>query len=100
MTRTSYGQPIPEGKVIIHNVESIEDINKDFYVDVGLPGDARLTLQALIDEVKSQIGEAGRPANGVAEEIAEVRKGWMAEWLPLLETEEVPHWHISGHKRN
>ena len=37
MTRTSYGQPIPDGKVIIHNVESIEDINKDFSVDVGLP---------------------------------------------------------------
>ena len=71
-------------------MESIEDINKDFSVDVGLPGDAGLTLQALIDEVKGQIGEAGRPANGVAEEIAEIRKGWLAEWTPLLETEEVP----------
>ena len=90
MTRTSYGQPIPDGKVIIHNVESIEDINKDHYVDVGLPGDAKLTLQALIDEVKGQVGESGRPANGIAEEIAEVRKGWLAEWKPLLETEEVP----------
>ena len=90
MTRTSYGQPIPDGKVIIHNVESIEDINKDFSVDVGLPGDARLTLQALIDEVKSQIGGAGGQPNGVAEEIAEVRKGWLAEWRPLLETDEVP----------
>ena len=90
MTRTSYGQPIPDGKVIIHNVESIEDINKDFYVDVGLPGDAKLTLQALIDEVKSQIGDAGRPPNGITEEIAEVRRGWLAQWLPLLETDEVP----------
>ena len=90
MTRTSYGQPIPDGKVIIHNVESIEDINKDFSVDVGLPGDARLTLQALIDEVKSQIGGVGGQPNGVAEEIAEVRKGWLAEWRPLLETDEVP----------
>ena len=90
MTRTSYGQPIPDGKVIIHNVESIEDINKDFSVDVGLPGDAKLTLRALIDEVKSQIGGAGGQPNGVAEEIAEVRKGWLAEWRPLLETDEVP----------
>ena len=90
MTRTSYGQPIPDGKVIIHNVESIEDINKDFSVDVGLPGDARLTLQALIDEVKAQVGEGGRPANGVAEEIAEVRRGWLDQWTPLLETDEVP----------
>ena len=90
MTRTSYGQPVPDGKVLIQNVESIEDINKDFSIDVGLPGDARLTLQAVIDEVKAQIGAGGRPANGVAEEIAEVRKGWLAEWTPLLETDEVP----------
>ena len=90
MTRTSYGQPIPGGKVIIHNVESIEDINKDFSVDVGLPGDAKLTLQALVDELKAQVGEAGRAPNGVAEEIAEVRKGWLDQWTPLLETDEVP----------
>ncbi|GIS82687.1 MAG: hypothetical protein CM1200mP15_13190 [Dehalococcoidia bacterium] len=36
MTRTNYGQPIPDGKVIIHNVESIEDINKDFSFDFGV----------------------------------------------------------------
>ena len=60
MTRTSYGQPIPDGKVIIHNTESIEDINKDYTVDVGLPGDAKLTIKMLIDEVKAQAGENGR----------------------------------------
>lgn len=91
MTRTSYGQPIPDGKVIIHNVESIEDINKDFAVDVGLPGDAKLTLQALIGEVKSQIGDGGRNGqNGIAQEIAEIRKGWLDEWTPLLNSDEVP----------
>ena len=91
MTRTSYGQPIPNGKVIIHNVESIEDINKDFSADVGLPGDAKLTLQALIGEVKAQIGDGGRTGqNGVAKEIAELRKGWLDEWTPLLNSDEVP----------
>ena len=90
MTRTSYGQPIPDGKVIIHNVESIEDINKDFSVDVGLPGDAGVTLRALIDEVKARTGPEGRPPNGVAEEIAQLRKEWLEQWTPLLETDEVP----------
>ena len=65
LTRTSYGQPIPDGKVIIHSVESIEDINKDYSVDIGLPGDARLTLQAMIDAVKAQLG--ARPRNTVGE---------------------------------
>jgi thiamine pyrophosphate-dependent acetolactate synthase large subunit-like protein len=91
MTRTGYGQPIPGGKVIIHNVESIEDINKDFSVDVGLPGDAKLTLQALIDEVKARIGEQGHKGQTtVAKEISEIRAGWMAEWTPLLNSDEVP----------
>jgi thiamine pyrophosphate-dependent acetolactate synthase large subunit-like protein len=91
MTRTSYGQPIPDGKVIIHNVESIEDINKDFAVDVGLPGDAKLTLQALIGEVKSQIGDGGRNGqSGIAQEIADIRKGWLDEWTPALKSDEVP----------
>ncbi|MCH8062674.1 MAG: thiamine pyrophosphate-requiring protein [Chloroflexi bacterium] len=91
MTRTGYGQPIPDGKVIIHNVESIEDINKDFSVDVGLPGDAKLTLQAMIEEVKAQAGENGRKGKTeVAAEIKGIRDGWIAEWTPLLNSDDVP----------
>ena len=91
MTRTGYGQPIPDGKLIIHNVESIEDINKDFSVDVGLPGDAKLTLQAMIAEVKAQAGQNGRNGTtSVASEIAEIQKKWMAEWTSLLNSDEVP----------
>ena len=91
MTRTGYGQPIPDGKVIIHNVESIEDINKDFSADVGLPGDAKLTLQAMIDEVKGQIGDNGRKAHTqVSGEIAKLKEQWMSEWTPALTSDEVP----------
>ena len=91
MTRTSYGQPIPSGKVIIHNTESIEDINKDFSVDVGIPGDAKLTLQAMIDEVKAQLGENGRKdQTKVANEIALLKERWMAEWTQILNSDQVP----------
>ena len=91
MTRTSYGQPIPDGKTIIHNVEGIDDINKDFSVDVGLPGDTKLTLQMMIEEVKGQIGESGREErNGVSAAIGELKEHWLAEWRPLLESDEVP----------
>ena len=91
MTRTNYGQPIPDGKVIIHNVESIEDINKDFSVDVGLPGDTKLTLAAMIAEVKAQIGENGRRGQtNIAKEIAEIKDAWYAEWEDLLNSDEVP----------
>jgi thiamine pyrophosphate-dependent acetolactate synthase large subunit-like protein len=91
MTRTGYGQTIPSNKVFIHNTESIEDINKDYAVDVGLPGDAKLTLQAIIDEVKAQIGEKGRKGqNGVATEIAGIQSSWMADWTSILSSEDVP----------
>lgn len=89
LTRTSYGQPIPDGKTIIHNTESIEDINKDYPVAIGLPGDARTTLRLMIDEARAQIGERPRP-NDVAAEIAELRRQWLAEWTPLLTSDELP----------
>ena len=91
MTQTSYGQPIPSGKVIIHNTESIEDLNKDFSVDVGIPGDAKLTLQALIEEVKAQIGESGRKdQTKVAAEIARLKETWLADWSQILKSGETP----------
>ena len=99
MTRTGYGQPIPGGKVIIHNVETIDDINKDFSVDVGLPGDAKLALQAMIAEVKSQTGANGRKGStNVAAEISAMHDAWMGEWNDILKTDQMPisHYRVIG----
>ena len=91
LTKSHYGQPIPEDKTIIQNVEGIEDINKDYAVSVGLPGDAKLTLQMMIEEVKGLLGETGRKGqNGVSETVAEIKQQWLGEWQPLLESDEVP----------
>jgi thiamine pyrophosphate-dependent acetolactate synthase large subunit-like protein len=91
LTRTGYGQPIPGGKIMIHNTESIEDINKDYFIEVGLPGDTKLTIQMLIDEVKGQLGKNGRKGkSNVAAEIAEVKQQWLSEWTDLLNSDEVP----------
>ncbi|MBM3139489.1 MAG: thiamine pyrophosphate-requiring protein [Chloroflexi bacterium] len=91
LTRTGYGQPIPEGKRIIHNSEAIEDINKDYAVEVGLPGDARATIEMLVEEVKAQLGPQGRRGKTkVAEEIAKTKKQWMSEWTDVLASDEKP----------
>jgi thiamine pyrophosphate-dependent acetolactate synthase large subunit-like protein len=91
LTRTGYGQPIPGGKIMIHNTESIEDINKDYFIEVGLPGDTKLTIQMLIDEVKGQLGKNGRKGkSNVAAEIAEIKQQWLSEWTDLLNSDEVP----------
>ncbi|MCZ6633223.1 MAG: thiamine pyrophosphate-requiring protein [bacterium] len=91
LTRTSYGQPIAPGKTLIQNTNSPDDINKDEAVDIGLVGDTKLTLQAILDEVKAQVGEQGRGDSAqVAAEIATVRKQWLEEWTPLLTSDEEP----------
>ena len=91
MTRTGYGQPIPPGKTIIHSVGSIEDINKDFPVDIALPGDARVTLQTMIEEVKSRLGEHGRRGETSAPaQIATVKEEWLQAWMPVLTDDEEP----------
>jgi thiamine pyrophosphate-dependent acetolactate synthase large subunit-like protein len=91
LTRTSYGQPIPGGKTMIHNTESIEDINKDYNIAVGLPGDTKLTIQMLIEEVKAQLGANGRKGqSNVAAAIAEIKQQWMSEWTNLLHSDDVP----------
>ena len=91
LTRTGFGLPIPDGKFLIHSTASAEDINKDYAADLGLVGDAQLTLAAMIEEVKAQVGEEGRAEDDrTVEEIAATKREWLGEWTPLLESTEVP----------
>lgn len=90
LTINSYTRTLPAGKkTVIHNTINTADVNKDTVSDIGLIGDARLTLEMLTEEVKAQIGEEGRDT-GIAARIAASRKTWMAEWLPILNSDEAP----------
>jgi thiamine pyrophosphate-dependent acetolactate synthase large subunit-like protein len=86
-TATVFGAPIPAGKVVIHATNNEADVNKDVAADVAFLGDARLVLGQLIQEVQRQ---GGRPVDSPAEEIAEVKRAWLAEWQPLLTSDETP----------
>ena len=91
LTRTFYGQPIRGHKTLIQNTNNPADVNKDEAVDIALIGDTRLTLGALIDEVRAQIGD--RPAergDATAAAIAATRQQWLDEWRPLLTSDETP----------
>ena len=91
LTRSLYGQVIPPGKLIIHNSDNPDEINKDENAAIGLPGDARLTLQALLEEVSSILGPQGRARQkSPVGEIAALKDEWLAEWKPLLDSEEEP----------
>lgn len=88
-TETSFGVKMPKGKRYIHATLDHMDLNKDIECEIGLVGDAKLTLQALLDAVKAKQPKA-RDRQDVAAEIKGVEEGWMAEWLPKLTSNDTP----------
>lgn len=90
-TSTNYGKKIPSGKIMVHSTNSENDINKDYNADYAVLGDARLVLDALIDEIKDQThGEGNRKVRDIASEVREIKSNWLSEWMPQLTSEEVP----------
>ena len=89
LTATPYGQRISSGKVLIHSVIADDEINKDTAADIGLVGDAKLALAALIDAVKGLIGEAGR-RTGVRARIKDAKDEWLRQWTPYLTNDDGP----------
>ena len=90
LTRSPYAQSIRSDVCIIQNSNNPDDIGKDEDVRIGLVGDARLTLQALIEEVKVQLGGGIRDNTEVVREIQNNRKKWFDQWKPLLESDSKP----------
>ena len=90
LTRSPYAQSIRSDVFIIQNSNNPDEIGKDEDVRVGLVGDARLTLQALIEEVKVQLGGGIRDNTEVVREIQNNRKKWFDQWKPLLESDSKP----------
>ena len=88
-TETSFGVPMPKGKTMIHATLDPNHLNKDIAADLGLIGDAALTLDALLEELKSHV-KTKRDSKAVAREIAEMRKAWLEEWLPKLTSKDTP----------
>ncbi len=92
LSRSPYSHEIRPETVIIQNSNNPDDINKDEAAAVGLIGDARLTLAALVDEVKTRIGETGREERKrrVAAGIGALKGQWLEEWRPLRTSNEQP----------
>jgi thiamine pyrophosphate-dependent acetolactate synthase large subunit-like protein len=91
MSRTGFGIQLPRNKPYIHNTIDPVDINKDIPTQFPLIGDSKLTLQALIPELRQRL--AGRPRGKTAEvnaEITKVKAGWMEKWTPKLFSDETP----------
>ncbi len=91
LTRTPYGQVLSSEKTLLHNTIDPEDLNKDVSAMVGLVGDTKLTLLALMEEFKT---EGFKKDNGevtqIKKEINALKKKWMQDWNPILHSGEIP----------
>jgi len=88
-TETAFGIAMPPGKKFIHATLDPNHLNKDVRAEIGLIGDAQLTLDALCAEVERLITKP-REFSSVAKEIAQVRKAWLDEWAPRVNSDEAP----------
>ncbi len=92
--RFSHGIPDPAKKTIIHcNVDELH-INKMYPTAHAVIGDARLTLQALRQEVSGRTsgatGGAGRNAGDVAAEVRAARDQALARYRQVMNSDETP----------
>jgi acetolactate synthase-1/2/3 large subunit len=88
-TETNFGIKFPAGKKFIHATLDPNHLNKDVVSSVGLVGDAKLTLQALIGELRQTI-KSNRDYKETAAEIAAARAEWMTQWQPLIDSNDSP----------
>ncbi|MBI5876533.1 MAG: thiamine pyrophosphate-requiring protein [Chloroflexi bacterium] len=90
-TTTNFGTKLPKTKRYVHATLDAADIDKEIPAEVGLVGDAALTLDALLAELSARLGgkPRGRSA-AVAAEIASVREPWLNAWRAKLDSDATP----------
>jgi acetolactate synthase-1/2/3 large subunit len=88
--RFSHAIPDPEKKTIVQCTVDTLDINRSYETRLAVIGDAKLTLQALIDELAKQAGRGVWKNPKVIEEIAAARQAFQAKFRPFMESNEKP----------
>ncbi len=88
-TETNFGVKMPKGPKIIHATLEPMHLNKDVRAEIGLIGDAGLTLDALLAELTTLVSSPRDPAP-VAAEIQAAREPWLAKWMPKLRSNDAP----------
>ena len=92
-THTAFGIPWPRylgTAAIIQATLDTADLHKDVAIDLGLVGDARLTLEAVLAEVRALLPAARGRAAKTAAEIASLHSEWIADWSAKLDCPDSP----------
>jgi thiamine pyrophosphate-dependent acetolactate synthase large subunit-like protein len=88
---TPFGVGMPRGKTMIHATLDPADLNKDIQVDYALLGDAKLTLQMLLEAMADRnTSKADARKDSVPAGIKAMKAEWLADWMPKLTKKEGP----------
>jgi thiamine pyrophosphate-dependent acetolactate synthase large subunit-like protein len=87
---TEFGITMPKGKRIIHATLDTGDLNKDIEPEFALIGDAALTLDALLAEMRDRLKSKPHGRAGIAADVKKVKDEWLAEWMPQLTSNAAP----------
>ena len=86
--RFSHAVPEADKKTIVQCTVDTLDINRSYETRHAVIGDAKLTLQALIEELAKRGGVARKPA--LVDEIRTHKQAFLAKFKPWLESTETP----------
>ena len=82
--------PDARHKTIVQCTNDLDDVNRNYRVDVAVAGDAGLALEALVEEVSRRTSGGVAPNLALHEEIRAARAAMMAKYLPLMASEDTP----------
>jgi acetolactate synthase-1/2/3 large subunit len=88
--RFSHAIPDARHKTIVQCTVDTLDINRSYRTAYAVIGDAKFTLQALIQELSAQTGGGARKNQAVLDEIKTAKAEFLAKFRPLLESHEKP----------
>ncbi len=86
--RFSHAVPGAEKKTIVQCTVDTLDINRSYETRHAVIGDAKLTLQALIDELSAKGGVKKKA--GLVDEIRAGKEAFLAKFRPWMESKETP----------
>jgi len=87
LMQTLAAAAIPAGRTIVHCTDDADDLNTEYRAAQAIVGDIKLVLRQLTAEAERRGGSAGE--SPVAE-IRMLREAWLAQWMPLLTSDEIP----------
>lgn len=86
LTTSPFNPNMPAGKSVIHATNHSDDINKDVASEIGIVGDAKLVLAAMIAEVRKSVTE--KPV--MRQDVRAAKEVWLGEWAGERNSDEVP----------